>query len=96
MSSERTNQSTSTWNPPSFPTGLSPERRDSVGSLLEAGCIVTILLGSFLLFALLSGCSNPGKGDIDLGLKAKIETTKSSSNSPLEAKPLTPEATGSN
>lgn len=96
MSLERTERSTSIWNQHSFPTGLNPGRKSSAGSLLEVGSIVTILLGSFLLFALLSGCSNPGKGDIDLGLKAKIETTKSSSNSPLEAKPLTPEATGSN
>lgn len=56
--------------------------RDKAGSLLEGLSVCTIVIGSLLLFVLLGGCSNPGKGDIDLGLKAKIETTKSSSSSP--------------
>lgn len=58
---------------------------------LEVGSIFVILGGSLLLFVLLGGCSNRN-ADIDLGLKAKFDTTRISTNSPLEDKPIQPVA----
>lgn len=86
MKRERISREISCLNPSgSMPGHVSARTMDKVGSLLEALSVCTIVIGSLLLFILLGGCSNLGKGDIDLGLKAKIETTKSSMSSPSGA-----------
>lgn len=86
MKHERINGWTSCLKPSGSTLGhASAQTKDKAGSLLEALSVFTIVIGSLLLFTLLGGCSNLGKGDIDLGLKAKIETTKSSMSSPSGA-----------
>lgn len=86
MKRERISGGISCLNPSgSTPGHVSAQTMDKVGSLLEVLSVCTIVIGSLLLFTLLGGCSNLGKGDIDLGLKAKIETTKSSTSSPSGA-----------